>query len=53
MFLDLLHKMARVDALQKVLVLIQDMLNGHVERISLFHQASRDRPDYPFGPFQK
>ncbi|ORY93260.1 armadillo-type protein [Syncephalastrum racemosum] len=53
MFLDLLQKMARVDALQKVLVLIQDMLNGHVERISLFHQASRDRPDYPFGPFQK
>ncbi|KAG2228215.1 hypothetical protein INT45_011007 [Circinella minor] len=51
MYLDLMHKLARVDAVQKVLVMIQDMLNEHNERIMLFHQASINRPGYPFGPF--
>ncbi|KAI7851046.1 armadillo-type protein [Circinella umbellata] len=53
MYLDLMHKLARVDAVQKVLVMIQDMLNEHNERIMLFHQASINRPGYPFGPFHK
>ncbi|CDH54650.1 atpase v1 complex subunit h [Lichtheimia corymbifera JMRC:FSU:9682] len=53
MYLDLMHKLARVDAVQKVLVLIQDMLNDHDERIALFHQAAASRPEYPFGPFHK
>ncbi|KAI8140720.1 armadillo-type protein [Fennellomyces sp. T-0311] len=53
MYLDLMHKLARVDAVQKVLVMIQDMLNDHDERIMLFHQASSGRPGYPFGPFHK
>ncbi|KAI9274571.1 armadillo-type protein [Phascolomyces articulosus] len=53
MYLDLMHKLARVDAVQKVLVMIQDMLHEHDERILLFHQASINRPGYPFGPFHK
>ncbi|KAI9322898.1 V-ATPase subunit H-domain-containing protein [Dichotomocladium elegans] len=53
LYLDLMQKLARVDALQKVLVLIQDMLTDHGERIALFHQASASCPDYPFGPFYK
>ncbi|KAI9493260.1 ATPase V1 complex subunit H [Zychaea mexicana] len=53
MYLDLMHKLARVDAVQKVLVMIQDMLNEHDERIVLFHQASEGRPGYPFAPFHK
>ncbi|KAI9496928.1 ATPase V1 complex subunit H [Zychaea mexicana] len=51
MYLDLMHKLARVDAVQKVLVMIQDMIDEHDERIKLFHQASEGRPGYPFAPF--
>ncbi|KAL1928691.1 hypothetical protein VTP01DRAFT_2477 [Rhizomucor pusillus] len=53
LYLDLMQKLARVDAVKKVLVLIQDMLSDHDERIMLFHEASANRPGYPFGPFHK
>ncbi|KAI8378858.1 ATPase V1 complex subunit H [Choanephora cucurbitarum] len=53
LYLDLMHKLARVDALQKVLVLIHDMLDEHEERIELFHQAGSKVTDFPFGPFHK
>ncbi|KAI8092784.1 ATPase, V1 complex, subunit H [Halteromyces radiatus] len=54
LYLDLMNKLARVDAVKKVLVLIQDMLNGHEdERIVLFHQASQYKQGYPFLPFHK
>ncbi|GAA5806858.1 hypothetical protein MFLAVUS_000206 [Mucor flavus] len=51
LYLDLMQKLARVDALQKVLVLIHDMLDDHEERISLFHDAGKKDGDFPFGPF--
>ncbi|KAI9300772.1 ATPase, V1 complex, subunit H [Cunninghamella echinulata] len=56
LYLDLIDKLARVDAIKKVLVLIQDMLDGHEhseERLALFHQASKGKPRYPFSPFHK
>ncbi|KAI8064318.1 armadillo-type protein [Gilbertella persicaria] len=53
LYLELMQKLARVDALQKVLVLIHDMLNEHEERIELFHQAGEKVVDFPFGPFHK
>ncbi|KAI8342390.1 ATPase V1 complex subunit H [Chlamydoabsidia padenii] len=54
LYLDLMANLARVDTVKRVLVLIQDMLNGHEdERIGLFHQASRGKPNYPFQPFHK
>ncbi|KAI8393735.1 armadillo-type protein [Radiomyces spectabilis] len=53
LYLELMQNLARVDAVQKVLVLVHDMLNDHDERIFLFHEASVGRPDFPFGPFHK
>ncbi|SAM06095.1 hypothetical protein [Absidia glauca] len=54
LYLDLMANLARVDTVKRVLVLIQDMLNGHEdERIVLFHQASQGKPNYPFQPFHK
>ncbi|RCH90842.1 H(+)-transporting V1 sector ATPase subunit H [Rhizopus azygosporus] len=53
LYLELMQKLARVDTLQKVLVLIHDMLNEHEERIYLFHEAKKDNPEFPFGPFHK
>ncbi|KAI9347485.1 ATPase V1 complex subunit H [Pilaira anomala] len=53
LYLELMQKLARVDALQKVLVLIHDMLDDHEERISLFHEAGKNDADFPFGPFHK
>ncbi|ORX49800.1 ATPase, V1 complex, subunit H [Hesseltinella vesiculosa] len=54
LYLDLMGKLARIDAVKKVLVMIQEMLNSDEEgRIALFHQASTHRPDYPFQPFHK
>jgi V-type H+-transporting ATPase subunit H len=48
-----MQKLARVDALQKVLVLIHDMLDENESRIALFHQAGENIDDFPFGPFHK
>ncbi|KAI7901019.1 armadillo-type protein [Cokeromyces recurvatus] len=53
LYLELMHKLARVDAIQKVLVLIHDMLFEHEERIALFHQAGDKVKGFPFGPFYK
>ncbi|KAG2196715.1 hypothetical protein INT47_009625 [Mucor saturninus] len=53
LYLELMQKLARVDALQKVLVLIHDMLDDHEERIALFHEAGKKDSDFPFGPFHK
>ncbi|KAF7725716.1 H(+)-transporting V1 sector ATPase subunit H [Apophysomyces ossiformis] len=53
MYLELMQKLARVDAVKKVLVMIHDMLNDHSERITLFHQATADVSDFPFGPFHR
>ncbi|KAG0179240.1 H(+)-transporting V1 sector ATPase subunit H [Apophysomyces sp. BC1034] len=53
MYLELMQKLARVDAVKKVLVMIHDMLNDHSERIALFHEASVKIPDFPFGPFHR
>ncbi|KAG2231488.1 ATPase V1 complex subunit H [Thamnidium elegans] len=53
LYLELMQKLARVDALQKVLVLIHDMLDDHEERISLFHDVGKKVTDFPFGPFHK
>ncbi|KAG1454585.1 hypothetical protein G6F46_007379 [Rhizopus delemar] len=53
LYLELMQKLARVDALQKVLVFIHDMLNEHEERIFLFHKANKNNSEFPFGPFYK
>lgn len=53
LYLELMQKLARVDALQKVLVLIHDMLNEHEERIYLFHKAKKNCSEFPFTPFYK
>ncbi|KAI8980822.1 ATPase, V1 complex, subunit H [Pilobolus umbonatus] len=53
LYLELMQKLARVDALQKVLVLIHEMLDEHEERIALFHEAGLKHPEYPFSPFHK
>ncbi|EPB90895.1 hypothetical protein HMPREF1544_02313 [Mucor circinelloides 1006PhL] len=53
LYLELMQKLARVDALQKVLILIHDMLEGNEERIALFHEAGKDATEFPFEPFHK
>ncbi|KAI8639812.1 ATPase V1 complex subunit H [Parasitella parasitica] len=52
LYLELMQKLARVDALQKVLILIHDMLDGNEERIALFHEAGKNAADFPFEPFR-
>ncbi|KAF1804606.1 ATPase, V1 complex, subunit H [Mucor lusitanicus] len=53
LYLELMQKLARVDALQKVLILIHDMLDGNEERIALFHEAGKNAAEFPFEPFHK
>ncbi|KAI9471850.1 MAG: ATPase, V1 complex, subunit H [Benjaminiella poitrasii] len=53
LYLELMQKLARVDAIQKVLVFIHDMLFEHEERIALFHRASEKAREFPFEPFYK
>ena len=53
LYLELMQKLARVDALQKVLILIHDMLDGNEERIALFHEAGKNATEFPFEPFHK
>ncbi|KAI7867746.1 armadillo-type protein [Spinellus fusiger] len=53
LYLELMRKLARVDAVQKVLVLIHDMLKEHDERIELFHRASQGKTDSLFEPFHR
>ncbi|KAL0090381.1 ATPase, V1 complex, subunit H [Phycomyces blakesleeanus] len=53
MYLSLIHKLARVDAIQKVLILIHDMIHDHDERIQLFHEASKGKEGFPFTPFHR
>ncbi|CEP09165.1 hypothetical protein [Parasitella parasitica] len=52
LYLELMQKLARVDALQKVLILIHDMLDGNEERIALFHEAGKNAAEFPFEPFR-
>ncbi|KDQ13172.1 hypothetical protein BOTBODRAFT_33784 [Botryobasidium botryosum FD-172 SS1] len=50
LYLNLLKKLARVDTMQYILVMIGDALTDHEERIPLFARAGESDPDLPFGP---
>ncbi|KAI8981728.1 ATPase V1 complex subunit H [Mycotypha africana] len=53
LYLELMQKVARVDVLQKILVLIHDMLEENEERILLFHKAGENVTGFPLEPFHK
>ncbi|OZJ03068.1 hypothetical protein BZG36_04613, partial [Bifiguratus adelaidae] len=53
MYMSLLHRLSRVDTVQSILVLVDEMLKDHDERVTWFHQAAVGNPDFPYGPFLK
>lgn len=53
LFIFLLRKLTRVDALQYILVLIDDMIEENPDYIDLYLSMKQVEPDLPYSVFQK
>ncbi|ORX88831.1 ATPase V1 complex subunit H [Basidiobolus meristosporus CBS 931.73] len=53
LFITLLDKLVRVDTLQYLLVVVDDILEENREHAALFHQTSAENPKFPYEPFVK
>ncbi|KAL1924262.1 uncharacterized protein VTP21DRAFT_7297 [Calcarisporiella thermophila] len=51
LYINLLQKLVRVETVQYILVLVDDMLTDHNERTAHFHKLSAENPELPFAPF--
>ncbi|KAG0046843.1 H(+)-transporting V1 sector ATPase subunit H [Gryganskiella cystojenkinii] len=53
LFISLLQKLVRVDTIQSILILIDDLLLDHEERASYFLALSKNDPGLPYAPLLK
>ncbi|KAI9297622.1 ATPase, V1 complex, subunit H [Neoconidiobolus thromboides FSU 785] len=53
LLLNLLNKLVRVDTLQYILVLIDDILEADPNNAKTFHELSQENPLFPYEPFLK
>ncbi|KAG0000604.1 H(+)-transporting V1 sector ATPase subunit H, partial [Entomortierella chlamydospora] len=53
LFISLLQKLVRVDTIQSILILIDDLLLDHEERASYFLKLAEDDANLPYAPLLK
>ncbi|KAK9754718.1 H(+)-transporting V1 sector ATPase subunit H [Basidiobolus ranarum] len=50
---NLTDKITRIDLLQHLLVIIDDVLESKEANVSFFHQTSTENPKFPYSPLLK
>ncbi|KAG0251546.1 H(+)-transporting V1 sector ATPase subunit H [Mortierella polycephala] len=53
LFISLLQKLVRVDTIQSILILIDDLLLDHEERATFFLEMEKHDPSLPYAPLLK
>ncbi|KAF9960898.1 H(+)-transporting V1 sector ATPase subunit H [Mortierella alpina] len=53
LFISLLQKLVRVDTIQSILILIDDLLLDHEERATYFLELEKHDPSLPYAPLLK
>ncbi|KAK3807602.1 MAG: ATPase V1 complex subunit H, partial [Benniella sp.] len=53
LLINLLQRLVRVDTIQSILILIDDLLQDHEERATYFLQVGRHDPTLPYAPLLK
>ncbi|KAF8925603.1 armadillo-type protein [Dissophora ornata] len=53
LFISLLKKLVRVDTIQSILILIDDLLLDHEERATFFLELAKNDPILPYAPLLK